>query len=202
MSALTLHDALVSPEDYLEGELNSPVKHEYLGGNVHAMAGAQNVHNRIAGSTFLALASRLRGKKCEPFNSDTKVRVRLPNQLRFYYPDLQVVCDPNPPDDSFQDRPVVIVEVLSESTRRVDESEKLDAYLTIPTLEAYLLIDATHPCVVVHQRTDSGFKRVVYGTLEHAIKLDYIGVELPLAEIYERVDFPDLSVVREPHASV
>src|ERR1700691_5404548 len=92
---------LVSVEDYLAGELDSPVKHEYLGGVVYAMAGARNLHNRIATNTLAALHFRLRGRTCQPFNSDTKVRVRLPTQTRFYYPDASVICRPNSDDDTY-----------------------------------------------------------------------------------------------------
>ncbi|OYV89591.1 MAG: hypothetical protein B7Z73_06710, partial [Planctomycetia bacterium 21-64-5] len=74
---------LVSVDDYLAGELISTVKHEYLGGVVYAMAGARNAHNIIATNTLVALGSRLRGRSCRPFNSDTKIRVRLPTQVRF-----------------------------------------------------------------------------------------------------------------------
>src|SRR5947199_6506077 len=96
---------LVSVEDYLAGELDSPIKHEYLGGVVYAMAGARNLHNRIATNALGALHARLRGRPCQPFNSDTKIRVRLPTQTRFYYRDASVVCRPNPDQDSYQDEP-------------------------------------------------------------------------------------------------
>src|SRR5713226_8672303 len=119
---------LISVEDYLAGELVSPIKHEYLGGVVYAMAGARNVHNLIASNTLVALGSRLRGRPCRPFNSDTKTRIRLPAQVRFYYPDVSVICRPNPQTESFQDEPVVLFEVLSRRTRRIDEGEKRDAY--------------------------------------------------------------------------
>src|SRR5437016_2558632 len=112
---------LLSIEDYLEGELRSLVKHEYLGGTVYAMAGARNVHNDVATNLLIALGSQLRGRPCRALNSDTKVRLRLPTQTRFYYPDAMVVCRSNPPTDTFQDNPVVIAEVMSETTRRIDE---------------------------------------------------------------------------------
>src|ERR1700730_3638637 len=118
--------SLISVEDYLAGEMISPVKHEYLGGVVYAMAGARNSHNRIATNVVGALVGRLRGKKCQPFNSDTKIRVRLPAHVRFYYPDALVVCRPNSPNESFQDELAVVVEVLSKRTRRIDEGEKKD----------------------------------------------------------------------------
>lgn len=105
---------LVSVEDYLAGELVSPVKHEYLGGMVYAMAGARNWHNLIASNTLGAVHGRLRGKRCRAFNSDTKIRVRLPTQDRFYYPEVSVICRLNPGNDSFQDEPAVLFEGLSK----------------------------------------------------------------------------------------
>lgn len=84
----------ISVEDYLAGELISPIKHEYLGGVVYAMAGARNVHNLIATNTLVALGTRLRGKRCRPYNSDTKIRVRLPSHVRFYYPDVSPIRKP------------------------------------------------------------------------------------------------------------
>jgi Uma2 family endonuclease len=185
---------LVSVEDYLAGELNSAVKHEYLGGMVYAMAGASNAHNGIATNVVGMLHAGLRGKKCRPFNSDTKIRVRLPTQWRFYYPDASVVCRPNPPDDSFQDEPVVIVEVMSEATRRIDEGEKKDAYLSIPSLSAYVLIEQDRPAATVYRRTEQGFVRDVYTGLATSIPLREIDVELALADVYEGVEF-----VSEPH---
>lgn len=184
---------LISVNDYLAGELVSPIKHEYLGGVVYAMAGARNVHNTIAGNVFAALHARLRGRKCQPFNSDTKIRIRLPSQMRFYYPDASVVCRPNPPTDSFQDEPAVIVKVLSARTRRIDEGEKKDAYLTIPSLAVYLLVEQQSAAVVAFRRTERGFVREVFKGLDAVIPLAEIETVLPLAEIYERVEFhPEL----------
>src|SRR3954447_21557963 len=175
---------LVSVENYLAGELSSTTKHEYLGGMVYAMAGASNRHNTIAGNLFAALHSRLRGHKCRPFNSDTKIRVRLPTHLRLYYPDASVVCRPNPPNDSFQDEPAAIFEVMSEATRRIDEGEKKDAYLTIPSLCAYVLLEQDRPAAIVYRRTEQGFHREVYTGPKATISLPEIDVGLPLADIY------------------
>jgi Uma2 family endonuclease len=113
------------------------------------MAGAPNMHNVIATNAIGVLHARLRGKRCRPFNSDTKIRVRLPPQWRFCYLDASVVCSPNPPDDSFHDEPAVIIEVTSEGTRRIDEGEKKDAYLTIASLSAYVLLEQDKPAAVV-----------------------------------------------------
>jgi len=179
----------VSVEDYLAGELVSEIKHEYLGGYVYAMAGARNVHNRIASNVLGVLHAKLRGKPCQPYNSDTKIRVNLPTHVRFYYPDLSVVCDSNPPDDSYQDQPVVVVEILSSKTRRIDQGEKKDSYLNLPTLNVYLLVEQDFPAVIAYRRTDQGFVQETYAERNAVIPLAEIGTELNLAEIYEGVEF-------------
>jgi Uma2 family endonuclease len=186
MSAIERLD-LISVEDYLAGELNSPVKHEYLGGIVYAMAGGKNSHNRIATNVTGMLYARLRGNPCQPFNSDTKIRIRLPTQTRFYYPDVSVVCHPNPAEDAFQDEPVIVVEVLSESTRRADEGEKKEAYLTIPSLAVYVLVEQESAQVIIFRRTNDGFVREVYRGIEQAISLPELSTTLPLVEVYEGV---------------
>ena len=184
---------LISEADYLAGELVSTVKHEYLGGILHAMAGAGNQHNDIVVNITSALHARLRGRPCRPCNSDTKVRVRLSTQIRYYYPDASVVCRPNPPEDSFYDEPVVIVEVLSPSTRRIDMTEKQEAYLTIPSLLVYLLVEQEFASVTIHRRTPQGLDSEVYSGRDAVIPLPEIGIELPLSKVYERVSFASAS---------
>jgi Uma2 family endonuclease len=154
------------------------------------MAGTRNEHNDIATSLLVALGSRLRGKPCRPFNSDTKVRLQFRDETRFYYPDAIVVCDRNPPEDVYQDRPIFVAEVISPSTRRVDEFEKREAYLSIPTLVTYLMIETFAPRVVAYERqADGSFAQRLYEGTRAAIPLDAIGVSLPLAEVYDRVEF-------------
>src|SRR2546430_6186130 len=109
-AAKKLH--LVSVEDYLAGELVSPIKHEYLGGVVYAMAGARNVHKLISSNTLGALHFRLRGQRCRPYNSDTKIRIRFPTHGRVYYPDVSVICTPGPQNESFQGNPAALFEVF------------------------------------------------------------------------------------------
>lgn len=178
----------VSVDQYLAAELVSTTKHEYLGGVAYAMSGGSNAHNQVASNALIALGSKLRGQSCRAFNSDTKLRIRLPHHQRFYYPDVSVVCRPNSPQDSFQDEPVVVVEVLSPSTRRVDEGEKKEAYLAIPSLSVYLLVEQDKPVVVAFRRTDQGFVREVYRGREQRLPLNEIGTELELAELYEGLE--------------
>lgn len=181
--------SLVSVEDYLAAELDSPIKHEYLGGVVYAMAGARNAHNIVSGNVFGSLHARLRGRRCRPYNSDTKIRLRLPLEVRFYYPDASVICQPNPQSDSFQDEPAVTFEVLSRKTRRTDEGEKKEAYQTIPSLSVYVLLEQESPAAVVFRRTEHGFVREVYQGLDAVIPLSEVETELPLAEVYDGVEF-------------
>jgi Uma2 family endonuclease len=182
--------SLVSEQQYLAGEKLARHKHEYSAGRIYMMAGASNLHNSTVVSLTTALGSRLRGRRCQPFNSATKVRIRHRSETRFYYPDAIVVCDQNPPDDVFQDHPVVLAEVISRSTRRIDEGEKLEAYLTIPTLAKYLLIETASARVVAYERAaDGSFSAHIYEGLDSVIPLDEIGIELPLSELYERIDF-------------
>lgn len=180
----------VSVEDYLAEEEDSPVKREYRDGIVYDMAGARNVHNEIATQALGQLYTQLRGKPCKPRNSDTKVRIRLVSGTRFYYPDAFVVCDPNPPNDTFHDSPIVVLEVTSPSTRRIDLAEKKDAYLAIPTLMAYLVAESTEPVVRVFRRSPNGdFQRELAIGLDAVVPLPEIGVSLALADLYEGIDF-------------
>ena len=184
MSALP-SSPLVSVEDYLAGESVAEQKHEYVGGLIYMMAGARNRHNRIASRAQGLLFVGLRGSPCEAFNSDTKARVHAFEKTRFYYPDAMVVCELNPDDDVFQDRPVVIVEVLSESTRRADEGEKRDAYLEVPSLKVLLLVESDRPSVSVDRRGEDGvFTRTWHEGEDAVVPLPEIGLELPLRELH------------------
>ncbi len=186
------HPELISIGEYLAGEEGSPVKHEYIAGVVHAMAGATNQHNTVALNSLITLGGQLRGKPCQPFNSDTKVRIEFPSHIRFYYPDAMVVCQPNAASDHFQDRPVVVIEVLSDSTRRADLQEKRDAYLTLPSLKVLLLVESEAPLVQVYRRRqEGGFATERYAGLEETIPLPEVDAELPLADLYQRVIFTE-----------
>lgn len=180
----------VSVEDYLAGEETGGIKHEYLGGAVHAMAGATIRHNNIALNCLASLHASLRGKSCRPYNSDTKIRIEFPDHTRFYYPDAMVVCHSNPDSDHYQNQPVVIVEVLSDSTRRADLGEKRDAYLTIPSLKALLFVETETPSVTVYRRVpEGGFTIERHAGPDAAIDLPEIGVTLPLPDLYDSVEF-------------
>lgn len=185
---------LFTVDEYLATESAAERRHEYVGGYVHAMAGERTRHNRLKGDIFASLHGQMERRRCEVFDSDMKVRVRTIGPTRFYYPDAMVVCEPNDDDSVFQDRPVVIVEVLSESTRRIDETEKLDAYLSIPSLAAYLLVETDRPAVAVYRRREQGpgldsFDAQLYQGADAVVPLPEVEAVLPLTAVYQRVTF-------------
>lgn len=100
-----------------------------------------------------------------------------------------VVCQPNADNDVFQDNPKVVVEVLSRRTRRLDTGEKREDYLSLGSLGVYLMVEQDEPTVIAYRRSEQGFEREVYQGLESVIPLPEIDCQLPLAEIYERVEF-------------
>ncbi|MDB4544511.1 Uma2 family endonuclease [Akkermansiaceae bacterium] len=186
--ALKESQKMVSIQDYLEGELHSEIKHEYLGGIVHAMSGGTLDHGRIGGNCMVSLGSSLKGKPCQPFNSDVALKIILPTQIRFYYPDLQIVCESNAGDEQYQDKPVIIIEVLSESTRRIDLGEKRDTYLAIPTLQVLIIIDPDQVFVRLDRRVENnGFLQQTFNELDQVIDLPEVDASLPLADIYDGI---------------
>lgn len=187
--ALLKTDELISIEDYLAAELKSDIKHEYLGGVVHAMAGGKARHNKVSANSIISLGASLKGKVCQPYTSDMKVKIHLPRETRFYYPDLQVICEPVNDELTYTDKPVVVVEVLSESTRRVDLGEKREAYLSIPSLKVLIIVDPTKVYVRVDRaKVNGGFEQELYLDVEDTIDLPEIETSLPIADIYEGID--------------
>ena len=175
----------ISVEDYLDDEKGAVEKHEFVGGYVYDIATRNNAHSVIASNLLGLIGTQLRGGRCRPFNSDTKVRIRLVDQTRFYYPDVQVICRPNPLSDHFQDYPVLIFEVVSDSTRRIDEVEKRAAYLAIPTLAAYVLIEQDRPADTVWRRTGQGFVGEDLSVAEAVLAFGEIDARLTLGELRE-----------------
>lgn len=179
----------VSVDDYLRDEDGADVKHEYVDGSVYAMVGARNAHNIISGNILGSLWNRLRGMRCQAFNSDTKIRLRLHNGIRFYYPDASVVCTMNSQSDAFQDEPVVVFEVLSKQTRRVDEGEKREAYFQLPSLQVYVLVEQESPDLRVFRRSGNSWTEQRYSGLDSTLPLPEIDAELPLSEIFSQIQF-------------
>jgi Uma2 family endonuclease len=179
----------ISVEDYLASEIDSPIKREYFDGRVYDRGDMCAGHCRVAGNILGNVYRRLRGSPCHVFTSDMKIRIVQQPMTRLYYPDVSIVCRLNAGDSYFHDRPVVVFEVVDRNTRRIDEGEKTDAYLTIPSLAVLALVEWEMPALVAYHRTSAGFVREVYEGLGAVLPLHEIDTELPAAEIYEGIDF-------------
>ena len=178
--------AFMSEEEYLEGEKIAALKHEYVDGHIYAMAGAHSNHNSLAMNVSVAFSNHLKGKPCRAYMSDMKVRIG--NGSKYYYPDVLVNCPPV--NGYFTETPTIIVEVLSNSTRRIDETEKRMAYMQIETLEEYVLIAQDFVQIEVIRKSE-GWKSAKY-FLGDEVTFTSIGLTLSVEAIYDGVDNADM----------
>ena len=176
----------VSVEDYLAAESASDVRHEYLGGLVYAMAGETTTHNTICLNLASAIRSRLKGGPCKIYMSGIRVNFDLRSDEYFYYPDVLVTCDKRDTHERFVHNPKLIIEVLSESTERVDKREKFFAYTGIPSLDEYLLVSQVCQEVTIFRRAQNWKAETIAG-VKAKLTLEALRVTLPLAAIYEGV---------------
>ena len=188
MSALLASSPLLSPEDYLAGELLSEERHEYIAGVVHAMAGASAVHNTISLNIYGTVYNHLKGKTCQGFGSDMKLRLNFGPDTVFYYPDAMVVCDPTDDATYYRERPVLIIEVLSPQTARVDQREKFLAYRTLPSLEVYVLVDQSRCYVTLYRRATNWSPEILTDPSDF-LTVPALGWSVPLRDLYERTPF-------------
>lgn len=183
---------MISPEEYLRFEREAEERHEYDNGRISAMAGESPSHSRVCVSVTRDVSTRLKGKTCEAFSSNMKVYVSAAG--KFFYPDLSVVCGEAQYHDKERDallNPKVIIEVLSPSTEKHDRSVKFQAYQQIESLTDYLLISQDKPLVEHFQRQSGGqWLYTAHRGLSAVVQLSSIDCQLPLAEIYDRVEFP------------
>ena len=152
------------------------------------MSGGTMRHNQIALNLRDALRGRLAGRACRAYVSDVKVVTPRGDSM---YPDVVLICPPPPAKATFTEAPLLVAEVLSESSEKDDQSRKRWAYCTIPSLRHYLLVDQVAPRVeVVSRETDGTWRSVVVEGLEQAIELRELGTAIPLAAIFDEVELP------------
>ena len=178
----------LSPEEYLAVERKAEYKSEYLDGVMYAMAGGSERHNLIAANIIIAIGVQLRDRPCRVYPSDLKVRV--PNSKRFFYPDISVVCGETKFADAERDvilNPVLIVEVLSESTAAFDRGKKFLSYQQIDSLQEYLLVSQDEVIVerYIKQNNDTWLYTKAVG-LDETITLPSIECEVALRDIYDK----------------
>lgn len=177
--------------EYLATEPASEVKREYIDGQVYAMAGAGYNHNCISANMLRKFGNHLEGTPCATFMADIKVKLGKD----YVYPDVLVDCTKMAGDDYFSTSPVIIVEVLSRSTRKTDTTTKLIRYINLPSLQEYVLIEADIVSVQVLRRSKNWMPE--YFFLGDEVTFDSIGLTLPVEDIYDRVDNTDMNEFRE-----
>jgi Uma2 family endonuclease len=186
--SLSRSDQILSVEDYLVGEKDSPIRHEYVDGYIYAMAGASDRHNRASLNIASRLNEHLVNNPCEVFMSDMKLKV-APNV--YYYPDVTVCCDSPPPDPYFRTQPVLIIEVMSPGTDRIDHHEKLVAYKRMPSLREYVLVSRDQMRVEVHRRAGTVWQKELLTKAADSLTLDSVGLTIALGDVYRNVRFPE-----------
>ncbi len=184
-------ERMLTELEYLDQERRAENRSEFYHGQIYAMAGASRAHNLIMVNLTRELSQQLKGRPCEVYSSDMKVKVK-PSGL-YTYPDVTVVCGEPRFDDAQNDillNPKIIIEVLSPSTEACDRGDKFEHYRRLASLSDYILV-SQHRCRIEHfsRQADGRWLLVEVNDLQADLALDSIGCALPLAEIYERVVF-------------
>jgi Uma2 family endonuclease len=175
---------LIAFEDYLVSERDVEQRSEYVNGLVYAMAGASETHNTIASSLSALIENQLR-EGCRVWQSDMKVAIHNKGQQFCYYPDIMAACGENTDNLYVRTNPVLIAEILSDSTERTDLKEKFDNYTSIPSLLEYLVVSQDVPLVRLWRRRTS-WEREMYRP-DDTFRLESVALDVPVQHIYRRV---------------
>ena len=182
-------------EEYLQMERLSAERHEYYKGEIFimqghgdalAMSGAGDNHNEIFSNLFGELVVKLKGKKCRPCGPDMRMHI-VENSL-YTYPDISIYCKPpvDGADDDIAANPTVIIEILSPSTKNYDRGDKFKLYSDIPTLQEYILVDASSIRIELFRINDTGhWELEEYKTIDQTLLIKALQISIPLTEIYE-----------------
>ncbi len=175
-------------EEFLEMEEASPTKHEYVAGQIHALSGATERHNRLALNIAAQLWAAARGGPCRVYGSDMRLRI---SDDAVYYPDVQVVCDPANTHQMYTTSPCLVVEVLSPSTSSIDLREKLMAYRRIESLRAYVIVFQDARRVLRHYRAEGdAWFDALHSAEDSVVPFPCPAVDLSLADVYQGVELP------------
>ena len=189
MNTSTAIQLPVTAAEYLEGEMRSEIRHEFVDGRIYAMSGASLRHNSICGEAYGLLKEHLCGGPCRPFIEGVKVQISDDLSESFYYPDVFVTCEEADDHSHVVRQPKLIIEVLSPSTSRNDRGDKLTTYKRNPSVEEIVLIEQDWPELVIYRRADR-WKRHIFTQLDSIIRLESIDFAAPLAAFYQSAPFP------------
>ena len=193
MSQTLAESLLITPQEYLQGEPLAEIKHEYIDGDVYAMAGASDAHVKVSGNIFALIKGHLRGSGCSTYIADMKVRIG--NDEAFFYPDVMVCCDPAdqlPEQNYVKNAPKLIIEVLSPSTEHKDRGKKFILYRKLSSLEEYVLIDPREYYVEIYRRqANNQWLLFSLEGAESILELASVEMQCTLADLYEDVVLTD-----------
>ena len=178
---------LISEQDYLEGELLSDIRHEYIDGEIYAMVGAHKYHNQIVMTVSNVFYNHLLGKPCQPYASDMKVKI----DRKYFYPDVMVDCS-QVDADYYIEQPSIIVEVLSKSTRQHDKTVKRLAYFQIASLKEYVLIEQDFVEIEFWSRDENNYWQQSVYYLGDDIPFQSIDLTVSVEDIYRQVKNADM----------
>lgn len=177
----------ISEIEYLELEENSNIKHEYINGEMWAMAGASLAHNILTSNVSRHFGNHLDGTRCTAVSSDLKVKA----DDNFFYPDVVVLCSDENDDNYYTEKPLIIVEVLSKSTARFDKTLKMASYKTLPSLQEYVLISQDTAEIMISRRSKNWAAEFFF--LGDDVRFESIGLTIAVETIYQRVKNQDVS---------
>jgi Uma2 family endonuclease len=183
--ALSQSIEYISEDEYLRGEQESAIRHEYINGIVYAMAGASDKHNTIALNASALLHAGL-PEECEVFMSDMKLRMDVQGEIIFYYPDVLVSCAEDDRATYYREQPCLIIEVLSKTTRRQDRHEKFLTYKELPSLQEYLILEQEYRAATLFRRR-TGWQPELYQ--DGDIHLESVNLSMSMGALYRRVRF-------------
>jgi Uma2 family endonuclease len=177
-----------SPEDYLAWESLQETRNEYIAGEVFAMVGARDAHNTVGGNLYILLRNHLRGGPCRVFANDMTLHVETADC--YFYPDVFVTCDERdrPPDaDYWKNHPVLVVELVSESTAAFDRGRKFGYYRELESLMEYVLVDPDRRSVEAFRRDATGHWVLYPFGPGDEVELASVGLRMPIEAVYEDV---------------
>jgi Uma2 family endonuclease len=174
---------IMSKEAYLEFEDNATEKHEFVHGQIFAMAGATEAHNLVSGNLYAHLWNASQNGTCRVFGSDMK----LETSDIYYYPDVMIVCDETDRDAKMKRRPCLIAEVSSKSTSDIDRTEKLFAYRKLEALQVYILLSQDAIRAEIYRRDLEGWRYELYESGD-TMKLPCVNAEIKLDDLYKNVE--------------
>jgi Uma2 family endonuclease len=183
--ALHAQMAFITHDEYLEGELHSEIKHEYVAGHIYAMAGASREHNFISGNVYAKLLTHL-PSHCAVFIESIKVRVEAADA--FYYPDVVVGCEPKDNNQYYLTQPKIIIEVLSPSTAQIDKREKLLSYKSIESLQEYMIIAQDKCEIMLYERIDIKNWDLTILSKNDKFVLKSVDLEIAVSDVYVRTE--------------